>query len=52
MLDNSLKDFTKLDENHDKQINLKKIDLIIKINNKSNNLDEIFNKNLERFNNK
>jgi hypothetical protein len=34
LLDNYLKEFTKLDDSHDKQINLEKIDLINKINNK------------------
>ena len=38
-----------MDDNQDKQINLEKIDLINKINNKRNNLDEIYNKSLETF---
>lgn len=52
LLDNYLKEFTKLDDNKDKLITNEMNNLINKINNRHNNLDEIYNKTLESFNNK
>jgi hypothetical protein len=50
LLDNYLKEFTKLDDNKDKLINNEMNNLINKINNRNNNLDKIYNNTLDSFN--
>lgn len=50
LLDNYLKEFTKLDDNKDELITNEMNNLINKINNRNNNLDKIYNNTLDLLN--